>query len=101
MKNLLNWFAGILADEIKKRLLEADVKISILSLKPGDRIILRHSKHLSDNAHARLTQQAEEIFLGHKVVVLEEGMDIKVCRMKDSVAPNPHEEIDIYKSLLR
>lgn len=83
MRNLLIWFAGILADEVKKRLLEADVKAAVLNLQPGDKIILRHPRALSESACTRLTQQVEELFPGHKAIVLEEGLDIGTVRISN------------------
>lgn len=93
MKKILSWFAGLLADEIKKRLLEADAKVRVLNLQPGDTIVLRHPKHLSDLATDRLKQQMEELFPENKVIILEEGMDIKVTRTrKELVAVAPNDE---------
>lgn len=93
MKKILMWFAGLIADEIKKRLLEADVKVRVLNLQPGDKIVLRHPKHLSELAVDRLKQQVEELFPGHKAIILEEGMDIKIARMqKEYVALSTDEE---------
>lgn len=83
MKNILVWFAGILADEIKKRLLEADVKVAVLNLQPGDKIILRYPRRLSGDVRAHLTERVEELFPGHQAVVLEEGMEIGVARIEE------------------
>lgn len=94
MKRILSWFAGLIADEIKKRLLEANVKATILKLEPGDKIILRCPKVLSDSAHMRLKEQVEEMFPGHRAVVLEEGLDIKVARtQKERVALAPDDRL--------
>lgn len=84
MKNIFVWFAGILADEIKKRLLEADVKVSLLNLEPGDRIILRAQTRLPDSAYKRIQQQIEELFPGHRAVILDEGLELFVGRDEDN-----------------
>jgi hypothetical protein len=76
MKKIVLWFASILADEIKKKLLDTDVKISILNLQPGDRLILRCKTHLSDSAHDHLKKSLEELFPGHLAIVLEEDVEI-------------------------
>lgn len=83
MKKIISWFAGILADEIKTRLLEADVKATILNLQPGDKIILRTKKHISDFAYERLKTQVEELFPGRHVIILEEDSEIIACHIGD------------------
>ena len=84
MKKIVLWFAGILADEIKKKLLDTDVKISILNLQPGDRVILRCKTHLSDIAHDHLKQSLEELFPGHLAIVLEEDVEIFAGRDEEN-----------------
>ena len=83
MKKILVWFAGLVAEEIKQRLLADDVKVAVLNLQPGDRIILRHQRVLTEVGYERLKSQIEEFFPGHKAVILEEGMEFGVGRIEE------------------
>ncbi len=83
MKKLFIWFAGILADEVKKGLLEADTKSSLLKIQPGDTIIITAPGSLSDLAYERISQTVQEVFPGHKVIVLEEGLKIITARIEE------------------
>ena len=92
MNKILVWFAGLVADEIKKRLLADDVKLSILNLQPGDRVILRSRRRVSDSAYEHLKQSVEELFPGHRVVILEEGLEIFVARDKENKIEVRHDD---------
>ncbi len=67
-------FAAAVAKEIGIQVFE----IAKLDLKPGDRIILRTKKVLSEKAYENIQASAEQIFPGHQVIVLEEGLGIEI-----------------------
>jgi hypothetical protein len=52
--------------------------IKRLRLRPGDIIVLKTQKVLSHNAFENIRSVVADNFPGHKVLVLEEGMDIEV-----------------------
>jgi hypothetical protein len=53
-------------------------KIAKLELKPGDTIVLSHALKLSFEIMGRLKSQLESIFPGHRVLVLDKGLDLSV-----------------------
>ena len=78
MKKFLLWFAGILADEIKRKLLDTNAKISVLNLQPGDRVLLRCKTHLSSFEEDHISQVMKELFPGHQIVILNDDAEIVI-----------------------
>ncbi len=72
--------------------LEAGVKpewleaMSVVSLKPGDVILLRSKTALPYSAVARLKACLEGVFPGHAVLVLEDGMEFGVAHPAEPAA---------------
>jgi hypothetical protein len=54
--------------------------MQVLELKPGDIIVLKHGGRLPEIAHRRIRESFQHIAPFHKVIILEEGMEIGVLR---------------------
>jgi hypothetical protein len=56
------------------------VDMSVLSLRPGDVVVLRCGGKISDNLYAILKETIKPHFPNNKVIILEQGMEISVLR---------------------
>ncbi|MCK5604382.1 hypothetical protein KAR91_21005 [Candidatus Pacearchaeota archaeon] len=61
------------ADKIRKQI---PLKVTV---RAGDAIIFTHPTTLSESAHARLLRQLETLYIGCKVLLLEENMKLTGC----------------------
>ncbi len=66
---------GNLARKIDALSMLQEMKVSVLSLKPGDTLILKHPKRLSDLACDHIKTSVQQKF-GCECLILEEGMDV-------------------------
>lgn len=58
-------------------------ELSVLSLKPGDRLVLHTDAHLSDSMRGHLQQTMGRIAPGHECVVIEGGARLGVLRSEE------------------
>ena len=66
--------------------LEEVGRLKTLSLEPGDVLVVESNYVLPDHTIARIAQHLESVFVGHRCVVLSEGLKLKVARS----AETPH-----------
>jgi len=66
--------------------LEEVGRLKTLSLQPGDVLVVESDHCLSAHTIERISQQIEGVFVGHRCVVLSEGLKLKVARS----AETPH-----------
>lgn len=57
---------------------ENDLKIAVASLNPGDKFVLKHDGLLSEEARAKLTAEFNRWASGVPVMVLPNGVDLKI-----------------------
>lgn len=57
--------------------------MQVVSLKPGDVVVLSHPNRLSDRVVERLTASLKNFFPDNRRVVLEENMQLGVARKED------------------
>lgn len=60
--------------------LPAVTTIARAALAPADVIVIETKCILSDQARARVAEIARAVWPGHKVVVLDEGLTLKIVR---------------------
>ena len=65
-----------MSDRIEIKMLD----MQVLSLKPGDVVVLRHPGKLSDIAFAIMRESIQPLFPDNKIMLLEEGASISVIR---------------------
>lgn len=65
------------------------VDLAILDLKPGDTILIRSEQHLDDEAYDQIEKLCRRHLPGHKVVVLDGGLELSVLRQEDAADPMP------------
>lgn len=56
--------------------------IEVIDIKPDDLIVLTHSGNMSSEAYQRLVEAVSGALGGAKVVVLEDGMEIRAILRK-------------------
>jgi hypothetical protein len=54
--------------------------MQVLSLQPGDKVVLRYASCMRAEQYARIKQEMEKVVPGHQVLILENGMEIGVLR---------------------
>lgn len=69
-----------IAAEIKKQLLSVDATVAILRIQPGDTIVLKTERSVSDIAYQHITASMKEMFPENKTLILEEGLDLSIVR---------------------
>lgn len=52
----------------------------VLRLQPGDIVVLKFAKSLSEAEHAEVIQRAKALFPDHEVAVFQHGADLQVFR---------------------
>lgn len=55
-------------------------KLKIVNVKKGDIVVLFLKTQLSKNAGEKILHQIKELFPNNKVIVLEEGLKMKIYR---------------------
>ena len=63
----------------------AVVRISVAQLKPDDVIVLESDEHLGVEQLQAIKRQAEQVWPGRKIVVLEKGLRLKVMAASEAV----------------
>lgn len=74
---------GELPDSEPSRPADAELRahdLTILDVKPGDTILLRHEKHIDDTDRAAITGSVTRQFPGHEVLILDGGLELSVLR---------------------
>lgn len=59
------------------------VDLATLSLQPDDVIVLRHEKRLSPEDTEHIIERMKRDLTGHKVLILEGGLDLSILRPAD------------------
>jgi hypothetical protein len=54
--------------------------VKMAEIQPGDVLILRHEKQLSDDFYRHIKESFKSILPDVKIAVLEDGMDIEILR---------------------
>ena len=72
----------------KKQMKDLIDAIEILKVQKGDAIILKVNGRLSETAHIRIKEYLKKVLaiMGKKnipIVILEDGLDIEILRLKD------------------
>ena len=80
MKKLFLRLAQMLADEIVKRLLTANAKVSIFKVYPGDVVVINLNFHPTIEEVQRLKDQLKVVFPDNQVIVFEKGVHLGVGR---------------------
>ena len=73
-------YAGERADSAPEGLVIELVNLSRVSLEPDDVVVLRHPKRVDQADAARLVERMGHVFPGHKVVILDAGLELAVVR---------------------
>ena len=60
--------------------------LTVLTLQPGDIILLRSPHRVSQFMCETLTARCKKEFPGHKVLVLEDGLELSILRPADTQA---------------
>jgi hypothetical protein len=57
---------------------DIEFKIARLELRPGDVLVVKYAKPLPDTTRQRLMAIVQEAAIGHRVLVLDGGLDLSV-----------------------
>ena len=66
-------------EKLEENLIELKEMV-VLSLKPGDQIVLTTPNPLSDSAYAQIQEILKKVFPNHSGIILENGTTIKIVR---------------------
>lgn len=72
-----------LASENSQRMLPIDITLRVLSLQPGDKIVLKTKSNITDEAFANIKESMDRFCPGYPVVILEEDLDFLILRTID------------------
>lgn len=83
MNKLIKYFAEQIVDALIQPKILEKIQLEIfrvvkIDVGPGDVIVLKSKFQLSQKYYDHIMDVAKENFPDHKVVILEEGMDIQV-----------------------
>jgi len=76
-----------IADKFVEKMNRKIFEIASVNINPGDVLVLKSKSFLSADAAKHVSESLKEIFPGHRIVVLEDGLEFAV--VSGMIRPTP------------
>jgi hypothetical protein len=85
MNALLNRIAQWFFDQLIERIKLGEVQVAVMNLQPGDIIVVKSDKEISNAAWTRLTEEFKTIFPNNLIIAMEDSLDLAIVRARAKV----------------
>lgn len=85
MSTLVDRIAKLFVDRLIERVGLGDIHVAVMNLQPGDIIVVKSEKVISDEAWERLREQMGKMFPNNLVIACEDTLDLAIVRARAKV----------------
>lgn len=90
MHRLLDHIANIFIARLIERIGLGEIQVAVMNLQPGDIIVVKSDKAISDAGWERLKTQLGGVFPNNLIIAVEDTLELAIVRARAKVKENGH-----------